>query len=261
MAEPSLTASSLQEALDSVEKNDPASLLRFVEVLEESLAGENMKPGVRSRTVDDVTEREVFELFGLCNSYSELGWLRSYEIPEIQLEPFAKALVVPREAKQVLISIITIWPPYNESNVRIFISMIIHYVVVQINKQQDPGTSEEILLPVSALLPRSTSSTTPSPIGISHKTSQTTAEAPSLVSLTSYTGLPVSYRTTAINKEETNYSGKIDYGISYSEPSKALKTFFPIAQAKALGKLDNGSWIQLLCYLGMSNHCSSVSLV
>ena len=176
MAEPHLTASSLQEALDSVDKNDPASLLRFVEKLEDILAGENMKPRVRSRTVDDVNESEVFELFGLCNSYSELGWLiRTYEIPEIQLEPFTKALVVPSEAKQVLASIITIWPPYNKSNVRVFISMVVHYAVVQINEQQDPNRSEETLLPLSALLPHSTSSATPSSFSIPHKKSQTTA--------------------------------------------------------------------------------------
>jgi hypothetical protein len=61
------------------------------------------------------------------------------------------------------------------------------------------------------------------------------------------------------NNEKVVVRGYIDYGISYAQKSpEALHTFFAVVEAKAVGKLDNHTWAQLLCYMGTSALISSL---
>jgi hypothetical protein len=63
----------------------------------------------------------------------------------------------------------------------------------------------------------------------------------------------VSFETVDSNNEKVTIRGFIDYGVSYAQKSpEALDTFFAIVEAKAIGKLNDQAWTQLLCYMGTS---------
>jgi hypothetical protein len=148
MPKNALSKASLKKSLAAVDKDDMNSLLDFVESLERAILSDSSK----SRTIaaGDIKEREVFDIFGLSNTYSELGRLRQYEIAEMQVKAPLSALSLPATSKDLLRSIAEIWPPYNESNVRVFISMLIHFAVDQINSENkgkvvinEPNTSSD----------------------------------------------------------------------------------------------------------------------
>ena len=244
-----------------VDRSDPATLIEFLDQLEKVVADSEMKS--KAISGKDITEREVFEIMGLSNSYTDWGQIREYDIPEIQVKASVEHLIVSEQVKEILDDIVLIWPPCNKSNVRVLITMVVHFVVVQINKEirssQDLGGS---LSPKSSPLPLSStslarspfSSTAQSPFAVStpFKKSEGSGETRSLISLKSYTEVLVSLQTTNTKKEKVTIRGFIDYGISYAQSSpEALDTFFAVVEAKAMGKLTGPAWAQLLCYMGM----------
>jgi hypothetical protein len=93
-----LSKASVVRALRDVDKQDMASLLSFVEGLEKVVATEGTVP--RTIAAGDITEREVFELFKLSNTYSEFGRLRTYEIPEMMAKASPSTLPLPPASKR-----------------------------------------------------------------------------------------------------------------------------------------------------------------
>ena len=250
MPAPGISKASLTKALSHVDKNDPKSLQAFVESLEKLVSDKGSK--ARVIPVGEISERDVFDVFGLANAYRDLGMIRDYDIPEIKAKPYTQSLIVPSQAKDVLVSILKTWPPCNESNVRVLISMVIHFVVTQINEEIQSGRH---LDPKSPYLSSSTLQV-PSPLATGPKTPEKKTElessSESVVTLKAYTEVLVSFETTTSTNDKLTIRGFIDYGVSYAKRTpEALDTFFAVVEAKAVGKLDEQAWAQLLCYMGM----------
>ena len=246
MPTPAISKASIKKTSSLVDKDvDPSPSEAFIEKLEKIVSDTEGKGRARVIQVSEISEREVFEIFKLANPYRDWGMLRSFAIPELKTKPYTQALKVPTQARDILESIAKTWPPFNEFNVRILITMIIHFAIVQINEEIQSG---------HRLDPQS-SSPSPSPLSPSPKTPQerTESNSPSepIINLQAHTGVPVSFATTTPSSSSTEnitLRGYIDYGLS-SASEEALATFFPIVQAKAIGKLNAQTWAQLLCYM------------
>jgi hypothetical protein len=244
MPKTALSKVSITRALRDVVKQDMASLLSFVERLEKAVVTEITTP--RTTAAGDITEREVFELFKLSNTYSEFGRLRTYDIPEIEAKASLTSLTLPSASKELLGDISETWPLCNESNVRVFISMLIHFSIDRINTESrtgrlldEPDLSPDLLPPQRPSSPHTPKREIPSTI------------LNNLVTLKAYTGVLVSSETTNSNGQRVVVHGFIDYGVSYAESAPdSLGTFLAV-MAKAIGKLDDQAWAQLLCYMGI----------
>jgi hypothetical protein len=210
-----------------------------VESLERAVLSDSSKSSTIA--AGDIKEPEVFDIFGLSNPYSELGLLRRYEMAEMEVKAPLSALSLPATPKDLLRRISEIWPPYNASNVRVFISMLIHVAVDHINSENkgkavidEPNTSSDN----------------------EQQPSSSKKQGPSIVlntpaTLKAYTDVSVSFDTLVNNHEKILVRGVIDYGVSYAEKSpEALDTFFAVVKAKAIGKLDGQAWSRLICYMG-----------
>jgi hypothetical protein len=141
MPKNALSRSSIKKSLSNVNKGDMHSLLDFIEELEKAVLSDNSTPCVIA--TGDIERREVFDLFGLSNTYSDLDMLRKYEIPEIKAKLLKSIKFLPSTARDLLRSIAQTWPPCNESNVRVFISMLIHFTVDQINNETEASVSSD----------------------------------------------------------------------------------------------------------------------
>lgn len=75
---PGISTGSILKALKDLDKTDPASLQDFVEKIKKSVTAQ----GTRAPTVtaDEVNERDVFQLFGLSNTYTDFGLIEHITI-------------------------------------------------------------------------------------------------------------------------------------------------------------------------------------
>lgn len=248
---PAISTASILKALKDLDKTDAASLRDFVEKIEKSVTAKVARP--HTVTAGEVNERDVFQLFGLSNAYTDFGTIRKYHFRELKAKPPSSNLSLPPGSTDLLRSVAETWPLNNESNVRVFISMLIHYAVHQINTERATGQ---------------TSSNNPTSSNTSHLTPSPTAQLPvtpappqdskqssavpnTPITLKAYTEVLASAEIVDSNNQRITVRGFIDFRISYAAPN-ALDTFFAVFEAKALGKLDNQAWAQLLCYLGTS---------
>lgn len=251
----------IENGMAHVDKNNPEDLLKFFESLE--LLMRNPRK-VRIIPCSAIGLEEAFELFGFTNQRHEIGLIRGYIIPDMKTDPLQPIPPLSSTAKGVLTSLAKIWPQCNESNVRIFVSMLISFAVEQINQEiEDAHASNEshqvsdkpqphgLLKPDPApstpknpKLPESSENLGPSEFsGLS--------EFP--VTLKAYTEASVSWDTITKKGERVTVNGFIDYGISYvAKTPEALETFFVIAETKSVGNMGSQASAQLLSYMGLS---------
>lgn len=248
---PAISTASILKALKDLDQTDAASLRDFVEKIEKSVTAKVTRPP--TVTAGEVNERDVFQLFGLSNPYTDFGTIRNYHYREMKAKPPSSILSLPSGSAELLRSVAETWPLNNESNVRVFISMIIHYAVHQINTERaasqtssDKPTSSNS----SCLAPSPTAPLPVTPLP-PQNSNQSSAVPNTPITLKAYTEVPASAEIIDSNNQRISVRGIIDFGISYAAPN-ALHSFFAVFEAKAVGKLDNQAWAQLLCYLGPS---------
>jgi len=248
---PAISTASILKALKHLDKTDAVSLRSFVEKIEKSVTAKvTRSPTV---TAGEVNERDVFQLFSLSNTYTDFGSIRKYHYREMKAKHPSSNLSLPPGSTELLRSVAETWPLHNESNVRVFISMLIHYVVHEINIERAAGqtsSNNPTSSDSSCLAPSPTAQlpVTPPP----PKNSNPSSAAPiTPITLKAYTEVPASAEIIDSDNHRITVRGFIDFGVSYAAPN-ALDTFFAVFEAKAVGKLDNQAWAQLLCYLGLS---------
>ena len=193
--------------------------------------------------------REVFELFSLSNKYTDFGSYRKYDIPEIKLSHSQRCPGLKLSAQELLRSIATIWPQSNESNVGVFVSLLVHFSVEQITSEMDlnagseaSSSSDRVNIPSPS--PKVAPVTPPRNI-------QSPLKASFPVTLKAYTEALVSCKTKDELNRKIFVCRFLDYGISHAlKTPEFLETFFVIAETKAIGILSENLWVQLLCYMG-----------
>lgn len=255
MTSSGITKASVEKALAHVNETDMESLVAFVQQLKKIVADEGDKGRVVS--CSSLKTREVFELFSLSNKYTDFGSYRKYDIPEIELSHSQRCPGLKPSAHELLRSIATIWPQSNESNVRVFVSLLIHFSVEQINSEMDlnagseaSSSSDRVNIPSPS--PKVAPVTPPRNI-------QSPLKSSFPVTLKAYTEALVSWETKDELDRKILVRGFIDYGISYAQKTpESLETFFAIAETKAAGTLSENSWAQLLCYMGWYLSCAMV---
>lgn len=147
--------------------------------------------------------------------------------------PYAR---LPRRSWQVLLrfEILEIWPQCNESNVRVFVSMLISFAIEQINQEIEDATASDESH--QAFNEPHQASNEPQPHAtLKSNDSPITAKNPKLaglskfpVTLKAYTKALVSWDTIT-KGERVTIKGYIDYG------PEALKTLYIIAETKMVG--------------------------
>lgn len=152
MNSPGISKASLEKALVHVDETDMESLVAFVQRLKKTLADEGRKE--RVVPCSSLETREVFELFSLSNKYTDFGSYRKYEISEIKLSHSQRCPELKPSAYELLRSIATVWPQSTESNVRVFVSLLIHFSVEQINSEislnagsEESSSSDRVNIP------------------------------------------------------------------------------------------------------------------
>lgn len=135
MTSSGISTASVEKALAHVNETNMESLVAFVQQLKKIVADEGDKGRVVS--CSSLKTREVFELFSLSNKYTDFGSYRTYDIPEIKLSHLQHCPGLKPSAHELLRSIATVWPQSNESNVRLFVSLLIHFSVEQIKSEMD----------------------------------------------------------------------------------------------------------------------------
>lgn len=246
MALPGVSVSSVVKALQRVDRTDFGSLLSFIEMLEASLATQREKG--RVLPCASLKLREVFKLFGFSNDFIDIGPRRDYQIPEMRINLSTPGAHLKSCDHELLKSISIVWPPANKSNVRLFVSMMIHFAIEQINSEteaQSTENSESLSVPKTPAF----SSTPPKPSV--HKSLP--------VILKAYTEAMVSWETTDSAKKKIIVKRFIDYGISYAQKTpESLESFFTIVETKGADEMNDKSWAQLLAYIGMYSSCAIV---
>lgn len=247
MTSSGITKASVEKALAHVNETDMESLLAFIQRLKSILADGRDKERVVS--CSSLKTREVFELFSLSNKYTNFGSYRKYDIPEIQLSESQHCPDLKPSADELLRSIATLWPQSTESNVRIFVSLLIHFCVEQINSETDLNAGSEES-PSSDMVTIPSPSSKVAPV-TPPRIVESSLKSSFPVKLKAYTETLVSWKTKDELDRKILIRGFIDYGISYSQKKpESLETFFAIAETKAVGSLSENSWAQLLCYMG-----------
>lgn len=250
-----ITRASVEKALASVDKADPESLLSFVQQLEKLITTDREKG--RVVPCSSLQMGELFELFSFINQYVEFGRYREYDIPEIKLNLSQPFPGLKSSALELLRSISTVWPQCNESNVRIFVSLLIHFSIEQINSEIEFNTGSEASCSSDRLNVPSPSSQV-APVTPPRKI-QPSLQSSFPVTLKAYTEALVSWETKDEFDRKFIIRGFIDYGISYAQKSpESLETFFAVAETNRAGAMDEQSWAQLLCYMGTHLSCITV---
>lgn len=108
-------------------------------MLEASLATEREKGRVLSFASLKVSE--VFEFFGFSNDFIDPR--RDYQIPEMRLNLSTPGAHLKPRDHELLKSTSIVWPPANESNVRLFVSMMIHFAIEQVNSETEAQSTED----------------------------------------------------------------------------------------------------------------------
>lgn len=247
MTSSGITKASIEKALAHVNETNMESLVAFVQQLKKIVADEGDKERVLS--CSSLKTREVFDLFSFSNKYIDFGSYRKYDISEIKLSHSQRCPGLKPSAHELLRSIATVWPQSNESNVRVFVSLLIHFSVEQINSEMDlnagseeSSSSDRVNIPSPS--PNVAPVTPPRKI-------QSHLNLSFPVKLKAYTEALVSWKTKDEFDRKILVRGFIDYGISYAQKTpESLETFFAIAETKAMGALSENSWAQLLSYMG-----------
>ena len=249
MALPALSPDSVVKALHRVDRTDFDSLFNFVETLEASVAADREKG--RVIPCSSLKVNEVFELFGFSNDFTDMGSRRAYKISDLKLNLSNPGARLKSRDLELLMSISTVWPAANESNVRLFVSMMIHFVIEQVNSETEAQSTED------SVSTRAFESLAISP-------NPGTPYQPSVqksypVILKAYTEAMVSWETTDSANKKVIVKGFIDYGISYAQKTpESLESFFTIVETKGTDGVNDKSWAQLLAYMGMYSACAIV---
>ena len=239
MALPGVSVGSVVKALQRVDRTDFGSLLSFIEMLEASLATEREKGRVLPSASLKVSE--VFELFGFSNDFIDNGLGRHYQIPDMKLDTSTPGAHLESRDHELLKSISIVWPLANKSNVRLFVSMMIHFAIEQFNSETEAQSTEDS---ESLSVPRSSFP----------------------VILKAYTEAMVSWETTDSANKKVTVKGFIDYGISYAQKTpESLESFFTIVEINGADEMSDKSWAQLLAHMGMYKYilcmCNRASLI
>ena len=246
---PGISIGSIEKSLQRVDRTDFGSVLSFIEKLEASLVTEREKGRVISCA--SLKVREVFELFGFSNDFIDIGQRREYQIPEMRLNLSTPSAHLKPRDHELLKSIANVWPPANESNVRLFVSMMIHFAIEQVNSEteaQSTKDSESLSVPRSPA-PGSKPGTPPKPS--IHKSFP--------VILKAYTEALVSWETTDSANRKVTVKGFIDYGVSHAQKTpESLESFLTIVETKGADEMNDRSWAQLLAYMGLYSSCAVV---
>lgn len=252
-----ITKASIEKALASLNKENPKSLLFFVEELEKLITTDQEKG--RVVPCSSLQLREVFELFSFSNTYVDFGRYRDYNVPEIKLNLSQPSPGLQPSALELLRNISTVWPQSNDSNVRIFVSLLIHFSIEQINSEIELNAGSEASISSDRLnVPSPSPSPHVAPVTPPPKI-QSSSQSSFPVTLKAYTEALVSWETKDELGRKLIIRGFIDYGISYAQkPPDSLETFFAIAETKRAGAWDEQSWAQLLCYMGTYLSCTMV---
>ena len=177
---------------------------------------------------------EVFELFGFSNDFTDIGPRRDYQIPEMRLNLSTPGAHLKPRDQELLESISIVWPPANESNVRLFVSMMIQFAIEQVNSETEAQSTEdsELLSAPKSPAPGSKPGTPPKPSV--HKSFP--------VILKAYTEAMVSWETTDSANKKVIIKGFIDYGVSYAQKTpESLESFFTIVETKGADEMNDKS--------------------
>ena len=200
---------------------------------------------------------KLLDLFGFSNTYTDIGGERDYHVPEMRLNLSTPSAQLKPAALELLHSIATVWPFANESNLRLFVSMLIHFAIEQINSEfeEQPSEGPELLESLSVAefpAPGSTPVTTPTKM-------QHPAYRPSPVMLKAYTEAAVTWETTDEANKKVIVKGSIDYGVSHAQKTpESLENFLTIVETKGKGKIKDKAWAQLIAYMGLYLSCATV---
>lgn len=191
----------------------------------------------------------MFELFGFSNDFIDIGLRRDYQIPEMRLNLSTPSANLKSSDHELLKSIANLWPLANKSNVRLFVSMMIHFAIEKVNSEteaQSTGDSESLRVPKSPA-PGSKPGTTPKPSV--HKSFPAILKA--------YTEALVSLETTDSANKKVIVNCFIDYSVSYAQKTpESLESFFTIVETKGADKMNDKSWAQLLAFMGLYSSCA-----
>lgn len=160
---PGILIASVEKSLQRIDRTDIRSLLSFLERLEASLSIVREKG--RVITCSSLKVSEVFELFGFSNDFIDIGQQRKYQVSEMRLNLSTPSAHLKPRTDELLNNIADGWPPANESNVRLFVSMMILFAIEQINSETEAQSSKdsELLRELKSPAPSSTPGTPPKP--------------------------------------------------------------------------------------------------
>lgn len=228
-------------------EEDPHSLLFFVEKLEKVITTDQEKG--RVVPCSSLQLRMVSELFSFSNTYIDLKKYRDYNVPKIRINLSQRFPGLRPSALELLRNIATVWPQSNESNVKIFVSLLIHFSIEQLNSKIELNAGSEASvssdrLNIASPSPHVAPVTPPQKI-------ESSSQSSFPITFKAYTKALVSWETKDELGRKLIIRGFIDYGVSYAPKNpESLETFFAIAQTKSAGAWDEQSWAQLLCYMG-----------
>lgn len=86
----------------------------------------------------------MFELFFFFNQYTNFETYKKYDILEIKLSYLQYYLGLKLLAHELLQNITTMWPQFNESNVKMFMSLLIYFSIEQINFKIDLNVGSKV---------------------------------------------------------------------------------------------------------------------
>lgn len=229
---------------------DFRSLLSFTKMLEALLAVEREKCWIFPCALLKVSE--VFELFEFSNDFIDIGLRRDYQIPDMRLDPSIPGVRLKCRDYELLKSISIVLPSAYKSNLRLFVSMIIHFAIKQVNSETEARSTEysESLNVHNSPALGSKPGTAPKP---------STQKWFSVI-LKAYTEAMVSWETTESVNENVTVKGFTDYGLSWAQNTpESLESFFTTVETKGDEMNDDKTWTQLLAYMGMYSACAIVN--
>ncbi len=148
--------------------------------------------------------------------------------------------LLPSDSYELLQNILEIWPATatNESNIRVFVTIIVHFAVDQVNREC-----------ISAVEQNKYSDSAPESV---LKTPRLTPKEPhGPPPIEACTEVYATYNMEDPNGQTTLIRAFFDYGVSYSSDNPVEPhTLFAVIETKGLGKMSGEpSWPQLLRYM------------
>lgn len=168
--------------------------------------------------------QKIFKRILLSNKYTNFESYRKYNLLKIKLSHLQQKLRSKLLQHQLLRSIATKWPQSNKINVRVVVSLLIHFFVKQINSKIDLNATNEAFFSTDKVN-ISFLSTKFAPI-TSSRTIQLPLKLSFPVTLKAYTQALVSQKIKDKLNRKIFVCKFINYGIFYAQKRLSLQTHF-----------------------------------